>query len=62
MNQVEQRFFVLERKRLTAPNVADLEERVLAIDEWNATPKLIPPVRVRRPNPSTKSSPRSMTQ
>ncbi len=40
MNQVEQWFSILQRKRLTAPNFADLdalEERVLAfIDEWNA--------------------------
>jgi hypothetical protein len=39
MNQVEQWFSILQRKRLTAPNFADLgalEERVLAfIDEWN---------------------------
>jgi hypothetical protein len=40
MNQVEQWFSILQRKRMTAPNFADLdalEERVLAfIDEWNA--------------------------
>ena len=40
MNQVEQWFSILQRKRLSAPNFADLdalEERVLAfIDEWNA--------------------------
>jgi hypothetical protein len=40
MNQVEQWFSILQRKRLTAPNFADLdalEERVLAfIDECNA--------------------------
>ena len=39
MNQVEQWFSILQRKRLTAPNFADLdalEERVLAfIVEWN---------------------------
>jgi transposase len=39
MNQVEQWFSILQRKRLTAPNFADLdvlEERVLAfIGEWN---------------------------
>jgi len=39
MNQVEQWFSILQRKRLTAPNFADLaalEERVLAfISEWN---------------------------
>lgn len=39
MNQVEQWFSILQRKRLTAPNFADLdalEERVLAfIAEWN---------------------------
>ena len=39
MNQVEQWFSILQRKRLTAPNFADLdalEERVHAfIDEWN---------------------------
>jgi hypothetical protein len=39
MNQVEQWFSILQRKRLTAPNFADLRElqvRVLAfIDEWN---------------------------
>ena len=38
-NQVEQWFSILQRKRLTAPNFADLdalEERVHAfIDEWN---------------------------
>lgn len=41
MNQVEQWFSILQRKRLSAPNFADLEaleERVLAfISEWNAT-------------------------
>jgi hypothetical protein len=40
MNQIEQWFSILQRKRLTAPNFADLdilEERVLAfIAEWNA--------------------------
>jgi transposase len=40
MNQVEQWFSILQRKRLTAPNFPDLdalEERLLAfIDEWNA--------------------------
>jgi hypothetical protein len=39
MNQVEQWFSILQRKRLTAPNFADLselQERVLAfIDLWN---------------------------
>jgi hypothetical protein len=39
MNQVEQWFSILQRKRLTAPNFHDLvvlKERVLAfIDEWN---------------------------
>jgi transposase len=39
MNQVEQWFSILQRKRLTAPNFADLavlEERVLAfVAEWN---------------------------
>ncbi len=39
MNQVEQWFSILQRKRLTAPNFADLyvlEERVLSfIAEWN---------------------------
>ena len=39
MNQVEQWFSILQRKRLTAPNFADLEAleaRVLAfIAEWN---------------------------
>lgn len=39
MNQVEQWFSVLQRKRLRAPNfadLADLEARILAfIDEWN---------------------------
>jgi hypothetical protein len=39
MNQIEQWFSILQRKRLTAPNFADLEtlkERVLAfIDDWN---------------------------
>jgi hypothetical protein len=41
MNQVEQWFSILQRKRLAAPNFADLdalEERVLAfIAEWNDT-------------------------
>jgi hypothetical protein len=41
MNQVEQWFSILQRKRLVAPNFADLEElesRLMAfIDEWNAT-------------------------
>jgi hypothetical protein len=41
MNQVEQWFSILQRKRLTAPNFADLQvlkSRVLAfIDEWNST-------------------------
>ena len=41
MNQVEQWFSILQRKRLTAPNFADLdalEERLLAfISEWNET-------------------------
>ena len=40
MNQVEQWFSTLQRKRLTAPNFADLgqlQERILAfISEWNA--------------------------
>ena len=40
MNQVEQWFSILQRKRLSAPNFADvtmLEERMDAfIDEWNA--------------------------
>ena len=40
MNQVEQWFSILQRKRLNAPNfadLADLQERVLAfIHEWNA--------------------------
>lgn len=40
MNQVEQWFSILQRKRLTAPNFADLsalEERILAfIQEWNS--------------------------
>ena len=40
MNQVEQWFSVLQRKRLRVANfadVADLEQRILAfIDEWNA--------------------------
>ena len=40
MNQVEQWFSILQRKRLSAPNFADLdalEERLLAfIAEWNA--------------------------
>jgi hypothetical protein len=39
MNQVEQWFSILQRKRLTAPNFPDLdalEERIFAfIDEWN---------------------------
>src|SRR5262249_45743132 len=39
MNQVEQWFSILQRKRLAAPNFADLatlEERILAfIAEWN---------------------------
>lgn len=39
MNQIEQWFSILQRKRLTAPNFADLvelEERILAfIAEWN---------------------------
>lgn len=39
MNQIEQWFSILQRKRLTAPNFADLaqlQERVLAfISEWN---------------------------
>lgn len=39
MNQVEQWFSILQRKRLTAPNfqdLQDLEQRLLAfIDEWN---------------------------
>jgi hypothetical protein len=39
MNQVEQWFSILQRKRLSAPNFADLDalqERILAfIDEWN---------------------------
>ncbi len=39
MNQIEQWFSILQRKRLTAPNFADLDalaERVHAfIDEWN---------------------------
>jgi transposase len=39
MNQVEQWFSIFQRKRLTAPNFADLdalEERILEfIDEWN---------------------------
>ena len=39
MNQVEQWFSLLQRKRLTAPNfqdLADLEAKILAfIDEWN---------------------------
>jgi transposase len=39
MNQVERWFSILQSKRLTAPNFADLdalEERILAfIDEWN---------------------------
>jgi hypothetical protein len=41
MNQVEQWFSILQRKRLSAPNFADLdalEERLLAfITEWNTT-------------------------
>lgn len=41
MNQVEQWFSILQRKRLTAPNfedVADLESKILAfIAEWNQT-------------------------
>ena len=41
MNQVEQWFSILQRRRLTAPNFASieaLEERVLAfISEWNET-------------------------
>jgi hypothetical protein len=41
MNQVEQWFSILQRKRFRAPNFADLvdlEAKVLAfIDEWNAT-------------------------
>jgi hypothetical protein len=40
MNQVEQWFSILQRKRLTAPNFADLdalEERIHAfIQEWNS--------------------------
>jgi transposase len=39
MNQIEQWFSILQRKRLTAPNFADLDvlaQRVVAfIDEWN---------------------------
>ena len=39
MNQIEQWFSIIQRKRLTAPNFADLdalEERLLAfIEEWN---------------------------
>ncbi len=39
MNQVEQWFSILQRKRMSAPNFADLEaleERILAfIQEWN---------------------------
>jgi len=39
MNQIEQWFSILQRKRLTAPNFADLDEledKLLAfIDEWN---------------------------
>ena len=39
MNQIEQWFSILQRKRLTAPNFADLEaleERLLAfVEEWN---------------------------
>ena len=39
MNQVEQWFSILQRKRLRAPNfadLADLEAKILAfIDEWN---------------------------
>jgi transposase len=41
MNQVEQWFSILQRKRLTAPNFVDidaLEERILAfVAEWNET-------------------------
>jgi hypothetical protein len=41
MNQVEQWFSILQRKRFRAPNFADLaglEVKVLAfIDEWNET-------------------------
>jgi len=41
MNQVEQWFSILQRKRFRAPNfadLADLEAKVLAfIDEWNET-------------------------
>jgi len=41
MNQVEQWFSVLQRKRLVAPNfqnLADLESKILKfITEWNAT-------------------------
>jgi hypothetical protein len=41
MNQVEQWFSILQRKRLSAPNFADLdalEARLLAfIAEWNET-------------------------
>ena len=41
MNQVEQWFSVLQRKRLVAPNfadLADLESKILKfIIEWNAT-------------------------
>jgi hypothetical protein len=40
MNQVEQWFSILQRKRLSAPNFSDLEEletRIMAfISEWNA--------------------------
>jgi hypothetical protein len=39
MNQVEQWFSILQRKRLRAPNFADLDDleaKILAfIDEWN---------------------------
>ena len=39
MNQVEQWFSILQRKRLVAPNfadLADLEHKILEfIDEWN---------------------------
>lgn len=36
MNQVEQWFSILQRKRLRAPNFADLEDKILAfIAEWN---------------------------
>src|SRR5207302_10017044 len=40
MNQIEQWFSIIQRKRLSAPNFSDLEElenRILAfISEWNA--------------------------